>query len=101
MFPILNPPPSSLPIPSLWVVPVHQPQAPSISNLCVCLVTKSDLTLYDPMNSSIPGCSKKEYWSELPFLPPEDRPDPGTELTSLASPALADRFFTTVRPGKP
>ena len=30
MFPILNPPPSSLPIPSFWVVPVHQPQASSI-----------------------------------------------------------------------
>ena len=27
---ILNPPSSSLPIPSLWVVPVHQPQASSI-----------------------------------------------------------------------
>ena len=41
------------------------------------------------------GFSRQEYWSGLPFPTPENLPDPGIELMSLASPALAGRFFTT------
>ena len=39
--------------------------------------------------------SREEYWSGLPFPSPGDLPDSGIELVSLASPALADWFFTT------
>ena len=39
--------------------------------------------------------SRQEYWSGLPRSPPGDLPDPGIEPTSLMSPALAGRFFTT------
>ena len=31
----------------------------------------------------------------MPFPPPGDLPDPGIELESLTSPALAGGFFTT------
>ena len=41
------------------------------------------------------GFSRQEYWSRLPFSPPGDLPNPGIELESLSSPALAGRFFTT------
>jgi len=45
--------------------------------------------------------SRQQYWSGLPFPPPGDLPDEGTELTSLVSPALAGRFFTTALHRKP
>ena len=38
---------------------------------------------------------QQEYWSKLPFPSPRDLADPGIKLTSPASPALADSFFTT------
>ena len=41
------------------------------------------------------GFSRQEYWSGFPFPPPGDLPDPGMELTSLMSPALAGSFLTT------
>ena len=48
MFRILNPPPSSLPIPSLRVIPVHQPQASCIETRLVIHF------LYDIMHVSMP-----------------------------------------------
>ena len=45
--------------------------------------------------------SRREYWSGLPFPSPGDLPNPGIEPVSLASPALAGGFFTTMPSGKP
>ena len=39
------------------------------------------------------GFSRQEYWSGMPFPSPGNLPDPGIELESFASPALAGRFF--------
>ena len=44
------------------------------------------------------GFPPQEYWSRLLAPPPGDLPDSGIEC---ASPALADRFFTTAPLGKP
>ena len=41
------------------------------------------------------GFSRQEYWSELPYPPPGDLPDPGIEPASLMSPALVGGFFIT------
>ena len=41
------------------------------------------------------GFSRQDCWSGLPWPAPGDLPNPGIELTSLKSPALAGGFFTT------
>ena len=46
------------------------------------------------------GFSGQEYWSGLPFPPPEDHLDPGIKPVSLVFPALAGGFFTSEPPGK-
>ena len=48
VFPILNPPPTSLPIPSLQVIPLHQPQASCIKPELVIHF------LYDIIHVSVP-----------------------------------------------
>ena len=72
MFPILNPPPASLPVPSLWVVPVLQPQASCIKpGLAIHF-------LYDIIHVSVP-------FSQI--IPPSPSPSP-TEFKRL--------FYTSV-----
>ena len=44
------------------------------------------------------GFSQQEYWSGLPCPPPEDLPNPGTELKS---PALQADPLLSETPGKP
>ena len=59
--------------------------------LCSCFPVKMYQTLI--FLTSVES-SRQEYWrSGLLFLPSEDLPDPGIKPTSLASPALAGRFF--------
>jgi len=41
------------------------------------------------------GFSRQEYWSGLPWPPAGYLPNPGIELETLISPALAGGFFTT------
>ena len=73
--------------------------------VCACVYVLSHVLLFETAwtvaceASLSMGFSRQEYWSGLPFPPPGDLSDPGTEPASLASPALAGIFFTTVPPG--
>ena len=70
------------------------------------LVAKLCLTLDDSMDCGLPGSSvygvsQARIWRWITISFSRDLPHSGIELVSLASPALAGRFFTTVPPGKP
>ena len=58
-------------------------------------VTHTDLWTLALQAALSMGFSKQEYWSGLPCPPPGNLPDPGIELASFMSLALAGRFFTT------
>ena len=67
---------------------------------CVCSVTQSYLTIYNPTDwnppgSSVHGISQARVLGCHVLL--QEIPDPGIEPMS---PALAGRFFITVPPGK-
>ena len=74
-----------------------------LSYVCVCVRAESLSrvpTLCDPMDYSPPGSSVHGIlqarileWVAMPSS--RDLPDPGMELSSLSSTALAGRFFTT------
>ena len=89
---------------SLVIFPWH-----SWRSVCLCVwvvacmhdeVRQSCLTLHDlwtvahqaPLSM---GFSRQECWNGLPFPPPGDLPNPGMELKSLMSPALAGGIITT------
>ena len=61
-----------------------------VAKLCLTLATPWTATCQVPLSM---GCSRQEYWSELPFPSPGDPPNSGTEPKS---PALLSEL-----PGKP
>ena len=47
------------------------------------------------------GFSRQEHWSELPFPPPGDLSNPGTEFMSVVSPAVEEGSLPAMLLGKP
>ena len=54
--------------------------------------------LQAPLSMRFP---RQEYWSGLPFSPPEDLPDPRIKPTSPEAPALQAASLPPKPPGKP
>ena len=74
-----------------------------LGSCTLCIATAKPLqscpTPCDPMDRSLQGSSvhgilRARTLEWVPWPPPGDLPDPGTEPASLTSPALIGRFFT-------
>ena len=72
----------------------------SLKVMHACVLSHKDMTLFDPMDCSLPGSSVQGSlqarileWVAMP--PPENLLHPGIKPMSLTSPALAGKFFTT------
>ena len=89
VFPILNPPPTCLPIPPLWVIPVHQPQAP-VSWIKPGLAIRF---LYDIIHVSMP-------FSQI--IPPSPSPTESKRLFYTSVSLLLSRLVSSlcfIQPG--
>ena len=77
--------------------------------MCACVLSLSSsirlfATLWTVVAHKAPlslGFYRQEYCSGLPFPPPRGLPNPGTEPTFPAAPAIAGGFFTTESLGSP
>ena len=70
---------------------IFLPKCPSLKGKCVSCSVMSDSSIPWTVAHQAPlhtGFCRQEYWSELPFPPPGDLPDPGIETVSAVSPAL-------------
>ena len=76
----------------VWVCVYVCAQSLSLVQLCA---TPWTVAHQAPLSMGFP---RQEYWSGLPFPPPEDLPDPGIEP---GSPALQADTLTSEPPGKP
>ena len=70
---------------------------------CVCVFSALSDSLRPPWTVACQAplsmkFFRQQYWSGLLFPIPGDLHDPEIEPASLATPALAGRFFTTVPP---
>ena len=66
----------------------------SVAQSCPAFCNPMDCSLPAPLSMEF---FRQEYWSRLPFPPPEDPLNPGIDPMS---PALAGGLFITVAPGK-